>query len=145
MADKPLTDATGTRGARLRRSRREKAAEAGGRKLLVTIGIDAYHHLPRLQNAANDARSLQRLFVDKLGYEAPIEPLLNGQATDRAINDLVLDQLRQVLQPDDTLVLFFAGHGAVRADVRGGSVGFLAPVEAEGTVEHLFACGYFTG
>jgi hypothetical protein len=106
---------------------REEAVS--GRKWIITIGIDTYQNLPSLRNAVNDAHNVQRLF-ETLGYVAPFEPLINSKATSKAINTLILDQLRHHLQPDDTLVLFFAGHGAVREDERGGAVGFLAPVEA---------------
>ncbi len=118
-----------TRGGRLRPSPKMQAT---GSKIVVTIGIDDYQHLTPLRNAVNDATGVQRMFEEKLGYiTLPDASLFNKQATQQAINELIKDRLREELEPDDTLVLFFAGHGATRDDERGGSVGFLAPVEAD--------------
>lgn len=105
------------------------------RRVVVTIGIDAYRNLPRLHRAVADAEGVQRLMVDQFGFEALTPPLRDGDATKVAIEALVYDQLRELLKPDDALLLFFAGHGSSRVDVIGDTKvehGYLAPVEAEG-------------
>ena len=122
------------RGGQLRPANKGKIDADSGRKHIVTIGINSYQYLNPLRNAYNDAQSVQTFFVDRLGYNAPLEPLLDDRATQQAINSMVQDQLRQLLLPEDKLILFFAGHGLVREDERGGAVGFLGPVEAEANV-----------
>ena len=110
-----------------------------GRALVVTIGINEYVHWQKLKNAVQDASGLQQTLIDKLGFSAPIPPLLNEAATKVAIASLIEDQLREELQEDDNLVLFFAGHGHTRVDKVGGKVvgetGFIVPVEARGPKE----------
>jgi len=111
-----------------------------GRLLVVTIGINEYVHWQKLKNAVQDAIGLQQTLIDKLGFSAPILPLLNEAATKAAIASLIEDRLREELQEDDNLVLFFAGHGHTRADKVGGKVvgetGFIVPVEARGSKEY---------
>jgi very-short-patch-repair endonuclease len=97
------------------------------------IGIDRYRAWSRLRNAVADARGVLAAFAD-LGFEPVIEPLLDEAATGAAIGRLATDDLRTRLQPDDRLVVFFAGHGytAVNEFADGGCVktGYLIPVDA---------------
>jgi len=110
-----------------------------GRLLVVVIGINDYVHWQKLKNAVQDAVGLQQTLIDKLGFSAPVPPLINEAATKAAINSLIEDQLREELQEDDNLVLFFAGHGHTRLDKVGGKVvgetGFIVPVEGRGPKE----------
>ncbi|BAY37622.1 hypothetical protein NIES2111_19610 [Nostoc sp. NIES-2111] len=110
-----------------------------GRSLVVVIGINEYVHWQKLKNAVQDAIGLQQTLIDKLGFSAPISPLINEAATKLAITSLIEDQLRDELQGDDNLVLFFAGHGHTRVDKIDGKIvgetGFIVPVEARGPKE----------
>ena len=105
-----------------------------GRSIIVTIGIDKYEQWSQLRNAVNDAVGIQQILVDKIGFIAPVAPLLDFDATKDAILNLVEGQLHEVLQPDDSLLLFFAGHGHTRIDKIGGidsgETGFIVPVKA---------------
>jgi Caspase domain len=111
-----------------------------GRSLVVVIGINEYVHWQKLKNAVQDAIGLQQTLIDKLGFVAPIPPLLNEAATKEAIESLIEDRLHKELQEDDNLVLFFAGHGHTRIDKVGGKVvgetGFIVPVKARVTQEY---------
>ena len=112
---------------------------AQGRSLIAVIGINEYAHWQKLKNAVQDAVGLQQTLIDKLGFSAPIPPLVNEGATKTAITSLIEDQLREELQEDDNLILFFAGHGHTRIDKVGGKVvgetGFIVPVEGRGPKE----------
>jgi hypothetical protein len=105
------------------------------RLLVVVIGIDDYERQTRLHCAVADALGVQRILVERFGFEAPIPALTNRAATKPAIEALVDDQLRQLVRPDDALVFFFAGHGTTRTARFDGitiETGYLAPVEARG-------------
>jgi WD40 repeat protein len=111
-----------------------------GRSMIMTIGINQYEHWPKLSNAVKDAIGIQQVLIDKLGFITPFEPLLDAQATKNTIIALVEDHLREYLNENDNLVLFFAGHGHTRIDKVGGKTigetGFLVPVEARGPKEY---------
>ena len=104
-----------------------------GRSLVVVIGINEYVHQHPLKNAVPDAIGLQQTLIDKLGFSAPILPLLNEAATKSAINSLVDDRLYEVVEENDSLIIFFAGHGTTRVRKIGGKeieTGYLVPVDA---------------
>lgn len=105
--------------------------EGRGRNLIAVIGIDHYRHWQRLTNAVSDARGAAALFM-QLGFSLAAKPLINEDATGRAIQSLVTDDL-VTLGTEDSLVLFYAGHGGNRKhDVAGRAIttGYLIPVDA---------------
>jgi uncharacterized caspase-like protein len=106
------------------------AAGGPGRKLIAAIGIDRYQHWQRLRNAVNDATRTAELF-QQLGFEPAAPPLLEREATGRAIQALVSHDLKK-LGPSDSLVVFFAGHGTTYGHRPGGEeirAGYLIPVD----------------
>ena len=105
-----------------------------GRNIVSVIGIDDYQHWRKLGNAVSDARGIRELLVETFGFAEPVAPLFDAAATKEAIISLVEDQLRTALEPDDSLILFFAGHGHTRVDQLDDEeieTGYLVPVEAE--------------
>jgi uncharacterized caspase-like protein len=103
-----------------------------GRNLLAVIGIDQYQHWQRLGNAVRDATGVSTA-LEKLGFAHATAPLLDRRATGKAMWALVTQELG-MLGPDDSLVLFFAGHGATKKHELGTDVvktGYLVPVDAQ--------------
>jgi uncharacterized caspase-like protein len=104
-----------------------------GHQYVVAIGIDHYDNWPVLSTAVSDATGFAKLLTSKFGFEYAVEPLTEKNATRDAIRSLIDDDLRSRLKPEDSLVIFFAGHGTTRNDDIGGevrSVGFIVPVGA---------------
>jgi uncharacterized caspase-like protein len=118
----------------------ERLRARAGRSVIAVIGIDRYAEWPRLANAVNDARAAARLFTG-LGFEQMTTPLLDDAATGDAMRHLVTDELAQ-LSPDDSLVVFFAGHGHTHtADFGDTSVktGCVVPVDGARPRGHISA------
>ncbi|MEB3357602.1 MAG: caspase family protein [Synechococcales bacterium] len=107
----------------------EAEPQQSGRSLVVAIGINDYAHWPKLKNAVPDAAGFQQILVEQFGFLAPMPPLLEGAATKDAIEALIEDQLRYLVAEEDSLVLFFAGHGHTRVEAH-SETGFLVPVDA---------------
>ena len=82
-----------------------------GRNVVAVVGIDAYQHWRTLHNAVGDAQGVRRLFTETLGFLELVPPLFDAQATQTAITSLLIDDLANRLESDDSLVFFFAGHG----------------------------------
>lgn len=80
-----------------------------GKKYVAVVGINRYSAWPSLGNAVQDARGTLDAFV-QLGFTLARVPLLDEAATGAALHRLVTDELG-TLGADDSLVLFFAGHG----------------------------------
>lgn len=78
------------------------------RKVIVLIGIDKYTDktiLP-LENAIADTEAIGKLFADKLGYETRIVKNATRADIIRTLNELSLE-----MEVDDSVVIYFAGHG----------------------------------
>jgi formylglycine-generating enzyme required for sulfatase activity len=94
----------------------------------LVIGIDAYQALPPLETAVHGAETVARILEENLGFEVTL--LRDAEAT----RDAILAHLSQEFadtQPDDRLLVYFAGHGLTRRTTTGGEVGFLAPYGVE--------------
>ena len=78
------------------------------RKVALVIGVDRYADtsIPSLNNAVRDAQAVGQLFDNDLGYETQV--LENAKRSDvvAALNRLALE-----LRPQDSVVIYYAGHG----------------------------------
>src|ERR1700759_3944389 len=104
-----------------------------GRSVIAVIGIDHYTEWPRLENAVSDAMAVSRVFK-QLGFEEVATPLLDKVATGGAMRRRVAEDLSP-LSPDDSLGLFFAGHGYTHTASFGNvavKTGYVMPVDATG-------------
>lgn len=89
-----------------------------GKIFAVVIGISQYDHsgstIPNLQYADKDARSFLDFLKSPAGGNLPddsVTLLLNDQATTQNIRHALFTFLTAA-QPQDTVVIFIAGHGA---------------------------------
>jgi uncharacterized caspase-like protein len=79
----------------------------------AVIGINDYHSVPRLKYARNDASAFADYLRANLNMDTRhLFELYDGQATKRGIQSLLGTQIRRKAGPEDTVIIFFAGHGA---------------------------------
>jgi uncharacterized caspase-like protein len=99
---------------------------------IVTIGINRYQNCGKLGNAVGDAEGTFKIFSE-LGFRQH-SMLLDEEATGSAMRRLVEEDL-QSLGKEDSLVLFFAGHGYTAktefADTSCIKTGYLVPVDGD--------------
>ena len=88
----------------------------------LVIGNDEYQHLPRLKTAINDARAVGEVLRTQYGYQ--VTNLFNAS---RAEILRALTLYRRSLQPDDNLIIYYAGHGWLDEDENRG---YWLPVDA---------------
>ena len=82
-----------------------------GDQWLFVIGINTYIEWPRLDTAANDARSVKKALLSRYHFDKEhLIELYDDEAT-RANIIGKLRFLAQNLKKDDSLFLFYAGHG----------------------------------
>lgn len=93
-----------------------------GRYHALVIGIDAYRHLPRLATAVNDATAIARVLQSRYGFAVR----LMADATRAEIVE-TLDEYRAKLEPQDNLLIYYAGHGWLDPEA---DKGFWLPVDA---------------
>lgn len=93
-----------------------------GKKYLIAIGINEYLYYGNLMYAVNDTFDISTA-LSKRGFEVFL--LTNSEAT----KDKILESLSKLasrVQPDDTVVIYYAGHG-VRIDNKS----FIVPYDGD--------------
>ena len=107
----------------------------------VVIGVGQYDHagVPRLRYATADAEAVHQILLDRAGFKKENVLLL----TDRTERKPSLRNLRYALgtflarsaRKDDTVLIYFAGHGAPETDLQGaekdGLAKYLIPSDAD--------------
>ncbi len=78
------------------------------RKIAVVIGINRYsdRRMPQLDNAVGDAKAIGRILEQQLGYETVVLENATKAAVVRTLNRLAIE-----LEPRDSVVVYYAGHG----------------------------------
>lgn len=96
----------------------------------LVIGINGYQFASPLSYACNDAYAVASV-LREMGFDSQNLFLLkDGQATKQAIMDRYLELSSLATEPDDRVVVFFAGHGFTTTGLR-GEVGYLVPVDGD--------------
>lgn len=88
-----------------------------GERYAVVIGIGRYkdNRIPKLKYTTVDAESVYSILIDPEYGNFPknqVKLLINEQATDNNIKSAIGTWLRRNTRKDDTVIIFFAGHGA---------------------------------
>jgi hypothetical protein len=125
---------------------------AGGRapvRWAVIVGVGHYEHpqIPQLHYAARDAEAIHEVLTGPGGFKKEHVLLLTDDTdrkpTLRNLKWALGTFLARSAQKDDTVVIFFAGHGAPEVDQRGverdGLTKYLVPVDAD--PEDLYSTG----
>ena len=94
-----------------------------GRYHALIIGNNEYRHLPKLETAVRDAQAIAELLQSRYGFKITL--LLNA---DRETMLAAMNELRGSLEPDDNLLIYYAGHGTLDRQSR---TGFWLPVDAK--------------
>jgi uncharacterized caspase-like protein len=96
----------------------------------VIIGIDRYKNLPpdrQLKNAVSDAKAVEGVLRHNYRFDK-IVTLYNEQATRENIMKTLTSDIAQEAGEDDSLFIFWAGHGNQQKS-RMGEVGYLIPYD----------------
>ncbi len=104
----------------------EQAQLPKGKNYLFVVGIDQYTSMPSLYNAVKDAQKVMEVLTAKYQFDKDnLATLFNEQATQRAIIDQLKAYAKTVTE-EDTLLMYFAGHGEYEEIV---DVGYWIPID----------------
>jgi hypothetical protein len=103
-----------------------------GRYYALIIGNQEYQVLEHLQTPHSDAERAGQILKDKYGFTVQVVEDANDVAMLRALNDL-----NKVLQPNDNLLIYYAGHGT-RLKTGNIDAGYWLPVNAERPPDDTF-------
>ena len=83
----------------------------------IVIGINEYQNTRNLKYAVNDARAFKDYLKDNVGIsDERIFYLADQDATKSRIESLLGTTIKRKASRDDTVIIFYAGHGAVEPD-----------------------------
>lgn len=107
----------------------QDSAGTAGKHFLLLIGIDQYRQgLPSLNNAGRDTRKVGELLQSRFQFEEETTiSLYDENATGQKILH-AFTYLREKVTTDDSLVIYFAGHGWYDAATE---VGYWLPSDAK--------------
>ncbi|MBN1427373.1 MAG: caspase family protein [Anaerolineae bacterium] len=99
----------------------------------MSIGINAYHHMPPLVCASKDAQDVAECLIDRFNFPRQQVILLQDELATQENILAAFDTIfnRWNIADDDRLMIFFAGHGITRETSDGGKVGYIAPFDAK--------------
>lgn len=104
------------------------------RRVALLIGIDRYDDeaFPSLLFARDDAEDLATILRDPLrgGFD-DVVVLTDPQRTTRVEILAALDDLTVPLQRNDTVLIYFSGHGTLSTEPSGGSTLYVCPRDAD--------------
>ncbi|MBK7409917.1 MAG: caspase family protein [Saprospirales bacterium] len=104
-----------------------------GTNHLLAIAIDNYEYCQVLNNCVNDATGLIEVLKERYNFsEENIQTLFNEEATRPKIHEY-LKGLKDRVKPEDSVVIYFSGHGETE-----DNVGYWIPVEAHPSAEWEF-------
>jgi HEAT repeat protein len=108
----------------------------------AVIGINSYPNARSLKYAVNDALAFKDYLKNYIGLpEEQIFFLTDQEATKDNILSLLGTKLKRMASPEDTVIIFYAGHGAVETDPSNpdgdGFEKYLLPFDAD--LNDLFA------
>jgi hypothetical protein len=89
-----------------------------GKDYALLIASDQYQQWPPLPNPISDAKAMAKALEDYYGFET--ELLTNPTKLD--IFNAIKKYTNKKFDPDDQLLIFFAGHGAYKEDFRDGCI-----------------------
>jgi uncharacterized caspase-like protein len=94
-----------------------------GRYYALVIGNNNYRNVPKLSTPINDAKEMAQILRDKYGFETRV-------LTDATRSDIIsaIADYRQMLTPDSSLLIYYAGHGQKDRDT---GEAYWLPVDAE--------------
>ncbi|OKH17593.1 caspase family protein [[Limnothrix rosea] IAM M-220] len=101
-----------------------------GRKFALLIGIDRYPDADDLAGCAVDINIQKRLLIHRFGLDpADIFVLKNETANRENIFTAFQKQLKDLLTPEDFLLVHFSGYGTTITTTQGKAINALMPVD----------------
>jgi hypothetical protein len=103
-----------------------------GRYYALIIGNQHYQIIESLQTPVNDAERAAHVLRDKYGFTVQVLEDSSDIGMLKALNDL-----NDVLKPDDNLLIYYAGHGA-RLQTTFETAGYWLPINSEAPPKDTF-------
>ena len=126
LATMAMANEGSSRAIKVVRDLSHESGKLGAYRALI-IGIDNYkdERIPDLKTAVNDSRAMAAILQEKYGFQ--VELMLDSKAT-RAAVYRALRRLAASAKPEDSVLIYYAGHGDLDRQYNDG---WWIPVDAE--------------
>jgi len=105
------------------------------RNFLFAIGIDNYHHWPKLNNAVKDIHDIAQVLIQQYQFnENHVYLITNEEATEANIYRKIRE-LKREIQEDDNLLFLYSGHGHYDNEF---DEGYWVPIDANRDTEDRY-------
>lgn len=94
-----------------------------GRYFALVIGNNQYQHIPSLENAVDDSKAIAKILKQDFNFK--IERLKDATRSDILT---ALSEYRHEMQPNDHLLIYYAGHGWLDTEA---DEGYWLPTDAK--------------
>lgn len=97
------------------------------RKVAVLVGVNNYQdqRIPALESAVPDAEAVAKVLKENMGYDVRV--IRNGTRADIVKS---LNALAKEVGANDSVTVYYAGHGYLLEDEKGASQGYWLPADA---------------
>lgn len=92
----------------------------------LIIGNSDYQYFPKLRGVKQDVQDVKAMF-EKLGVRTQLLENQTGAQMRKALNDLIEKGAKD---PNQALILYYAGHGYTEKRADGTDLGYIVPVDA---------------
>jgi hypothetical protein len=92
----------------------------------LLVGIDDYQNAPKLETAVRDVTGVRDVLVTRYGFTLEKIMLLTNEQATRTNIEHALYKLGQLAKSDDSIFIYYAGHGQYDEE---GRLGWWVPVE----------------
>jgi len=92
----------------------------------LLVGIDDYQNAPKLETAVKDVTGVRDVLVTRYGFTLEKITLLTNEQATRTNVEHELYKFGQLAKPDDSIFIYYAGHGQYDEE---GRLGWWVPVE----------------
>ena len=106
-----------------------------GKNYILSIGIDDYSSVSKLNNAVRDAKEFTNLLLGRYTFEeSDVVEIYNNSATRAEIIE-TFRKLMERLNEEDSLIIYFSGHGDYDDMM---NMGYWIPVDAKSGERHTY-------
>lgn len=103
-----------------------KADPAQGHYYALLLAAEKYDHWPKLDRPIKDAQALKAIITKQYSFNEENVTMVEDPTRSQVLREL--ERLNTAMGPDDNLLIYYAGHGAVRD---AGKVGSWIPVNGD--------------
>lgn len=116
-------------------SKKDRKNNPNPRNFLFAIGIDEYHHWPKLNNAVKDIQDISQVLIQQYQFDAEdVYLITNEEATEANIYRKIRELKRKVSEHDNLLFLY-SGHGHYDSEF---DEGYWVPIDANQDTEDRY-------